>query len=169
MTRKKIQFSKSGLLQSGWSYLCIIMAAVLLAFNYQLFIVNNGFAPAGLNGIATMVQYKTGFSIGYMSLIINIPLCILAYFLVDKSFARRSLVFSLAYSLVFLLLQKIGLEQLCPKAEIISRELVDKFKAQGYSVRAWGVKNEELMRRVIDSGADGMTVNFPDKLTEALK
>ena len=57
----------------------------------------------------------------------------------------------------------------CPKAEIISRELVDKFKAQGYSVRAWGVKNEELMRRVIDSGADGMTVNFPDKLTEALK
>ena len=65
--------------------------------------------------------------------------------------------------------QKIRLEQLCPKAEIISRELVDKFKAQGYSVRAWGVKNEELMRRVIDSGADGMTVNFPDKLTEALK
>ena len=64
---------------------------------------------------------------------------------------------------------KIRLEQLCPKAEIISRELVDKFKAQGYSVRAWGVKNEELMRRVIDSGADGMTVNFPDKLTEALK
>ena len=111
MIQKKIQFSKSGLLQSGWSYLCIIMAAVLLAFNYQLFIVNNGFAPAGLNGIATMVQYKTGFSIGYMSLIINIPLCILAYFLVDKSFARRSLVFSLAYSLVFLLLQKIGLEQ----------------------------------------------------------
>ena len=30
-------------------------------------------------------------------------------------------------------------------------------------------KNEELMRRVIDSGADGMTVNFPDKLTKALK
>lgn len=91
------------------SYLSVILVAVLLAFTYQLFIVENGFAPAGLNGIATMIQYKTGFSIGYMSLLINIPLCILAYFLVDKRFAKRSLCFCLTYSFVFLYLQKIGL------------------------------------------------------------
>ncbi len=90
-------------------YLAIIGVAVLLAFNYQLFIVENGFAPAGLNGIATMIQYKTGFSIGYMSLIINIPLCFLAYFLFDKEFAKRSFVFCISYSLFFLYLQKIGL------------------------------------------------------------
>lgn len=93
------------------SYLEISLIAILLAFNYQLFIVNNGFAPAGLNGIATMIQYKTGFSIGYMSLIINIPLCVLAYFLVEKRFAKRSLCFCLVYSFSFLLLQRIGLEQ----------------------------------------------------------
>ncbi len=69
----------------------------------------NGFAPAGLNGIATMVQYKTGFSIGYMSLIINVPLCTVAYFVMDKKFAKRSLVFCLTYSFVFLYLQNIGL------------------------------------------------------------
>lgn len=91
------------------SYLAVIGVAVLLAFNYQLFIVENGFAPAGLNGIATMIQYKTGFSIGYMSLIINIPLCILAYFLLDKVFAKHSMCFCLTYSFVFLYLQKIGL------------------------------------------------------------
>ncbi len=94
----------------AFSYLFIAGVAILLAFNYQLFIVKNGFAPAGLNGIATMLQYKTGFSIGYMSLIINIPLCVLAYFLVDKQFAKRSLVFCLVYSFSFLYLQKIGLE-----------------------------------------------------------
>lgn len=99
------------------TYLFIVLIAVLLAFNYQLFIVKNGFAPAGLNGIATMVQYKTGFSIGYMSLIINIPLCILAYFLVDKKFAKRSLVFCLTYSFVYLYLQKIGLTQFQYNAE----------------------------------------------------
>ena len=92
------------------SYVIISLIAILLAFNYQLFIVKNGFAPAGLNGIATMIQYKTGFSIGYMSLLINIPLCILAYFFVDKQFAKRSLVFCLVYSFSFLYLQKIGLE-----------------------------------------------------------
>lgn len=97
-------------INSLFSYLIISLIAILLAFNYQLFIVRNGFAPAGLNGIATMIQYKTGFSIGYMSLIINIPLCVLAYFLVDKQFAKRSLCFCLIYSFCFLYLQKIGLE-----------------------------------------------------------
>ena len=102
--------NKKGLFKSIGIYAVVGLIAVLLAFNYQLFIVENGFAPAGLNGIATMVQYKTGFSIGYMSLIINVPLCVLAYFLVDKSFAKRSLYFCLVYSFVFLYLQNLGLE-----------------------------------------------------------
>lgn len=95
--------------ESFISYLKVVLVAILLAFNYQLFIVINDFAPAGLNGVATMIQYKTGFSIGYMSLIINVPLCILAYFFVDKVFAKRSLVFCLVYSFVFLYLQDLGL------------------------------------------------------------
>lgn len=91
--------------------IAIVLVAVLLAFNYQLFIVINGFAPAGLNGIATMIQFKTGFSIGYMSLLINVPLCILAYFLINKVFALRSLLFCVTYSFVYLFLQKLGLTQ----------------------------------------------------------
>lgn len=95
--------------QSIFAYIRIILVAMLLGFNYQLFIVVNDFAPAGLNGIATMIQYKTGFSIGYMSLIINVPLCILAYFFIDKIFAKRSLIFCLVYSFFYLYLQKLGL------------------------------------------------------------
>ena len=44
-----------------------------------------------------------------MSLIINIPLCVLAYFFIDKVFAKRSLFFCLAYSFVYLSLQKVNL------------------------------------------------------------
>ena len=66
---------------------CITVAAMamLLAVVYHIFIVQNHFAPAGLNGIATMVQYKTGFSISYMSLIINVPLSIFAYFFIERN------------------------------------------------------------------------------------
>ncbi len=88
----------------------MIVAAVMLAFNYYIFIINNNFAPAGLNGIATMIQYKTGLSISYMSLLINIPLSVAAYFLVRKEFAIKTLLFSVVYSVVYLLLQKSGLE-----------------------------------------------------------
>ena len=97
--------------QAIMSYLKIVFSAALLAGAYHVFVVRNGFAPAGLNGIATMVQYKTGFSIGYISLLINIPLCVLAYFLINHKFALRSLSFCLTYSIVFLALQRLGLEQ----------------------------------------------------------
>ena len=96
-------------LQNLVAYAVIFSAAVLLAFNYQLFIVKNQFAPAGLNGIATMIQYKTGFSIGYMSLLINIPLCALAFFFVEKRFAVRSLFFCLTYSFTYLFLQQFDM------------------------------------------------------------
>ena len=92
-----------------WTYFQIVLSAVLLAFVYYIFIVTNNFAPAGLNGIATMIQFKTGFRISYMSLLINVPLSILAYFLVQKEFAVKTLLFSLVYSTSFLILQNSNL------------------------------------------------------------
>ena len=62
------------------------------------------------------------------------------------------------------LISSISGEQLCPYAPELTRELTDQYHALGYSVRAWGVKDEEIMKKVIECGADGMTVNFPDKL-----
>ena len=47
----------------------------------------------------------------------------------------------------------------------MTAETVARWHAQGFEVRAWGVKDEILMRQVYDAGAEGMTVNFPDKLT----
>lgn len=100
-----------------WSYSSIVIIAVLLAFNYYIFIITNSFAPAGLNGIATMIQYKTGFSISYMSLLINIPLSVLSYFLIQKDFAVKTLLFSLVYSLSFLFLQSSKLSSIQYNAE----------------------------------------------------
>ena len=60
-------------------YIIVAALAMLMALNYQVFILNNSFAPAGLSGISTMIQYLFNFSVGYMSLIINIPLFLLAF------------------------------------------------------------------------------------------
>lgn len=64
---------------------------------------------------------------------------------------------------------KAGIWQYCPKADLITEERAQMFRKAGFSLRAWGVANEELMNRMLAMGMDGMTVNFPDKLTEALK
>jgi glycerophosphoryl diester phosphodiesterase len=58
----------------------------------------------------------------------------------------------------------MGLTQLCPRADSVTPELVSRLHAERFGVRAWGVATEDLMRQVVAAGADGMTVNFPDKL-----
>ena len=66
-------------------------------------------------------------------------------------------------------LRSIGGEQLCPRADKLTKEMVDAWHEMGYSVRAWGVKSEQLMRDTYLLGVDGMTVNFPDKLEKLLR
>ena len=58
----------------------------------------------------------------------------------------------------------LGCTQLCPRASLVTPEIVRRLHAERFRVRAWGVANEALMRQVVEAGADGMTVNFPDKL-----
>ena len=89
-------------------YAIIAAMAVLMALNYDLFVMRNKFAPSGLNGVATMIDYLTGgkFNLAYMSLVINVPLCILAYFFVEKDFALKTLAYCLIYSGVYLLFSK---------------------------------------------------------------
>jgi glycerophosphoryl diester phosphodiesterase len=58
----------------------------------------------------------------------------------------------------------MGLTQICPRANTVTPELTHRLHAEGFVVRAWGVATEDLMRQVVKAGADGMTVNFPDKL-----
>lgn len=66
-------------------------------------------------------------------------------------------------------LLSIDAQELCPRATDVTPERVREWHNLGLNVRAWGVTDEVLMRQVFDSGADGMTVNFPDKLTAYIK
>ena len=61
-------------------------------------------------------------------------------------------------------LKLIGGEEICPAAEVLTPEKVEKWHKEGLNVRAWGVANEELMKKAYECGVNGMTVNFPDKL-----
>lgn len=91
------------------SYLFVILLGLVLALDYQLFVFPNNFAPAGLNGIFTMIQYLFGFKLSNASIILNIPLYILVYFKVSKPFANRAMVFLLSFSGFLALLDLVDL------------------------------------------------------------
>ena len=93
------------------TYLVIIGIALVAALNYEIFVFPNKFAPAGLNGICTMIQHITGISVGYMSLLINVPLAIAVYFMVSKPLAVRSMVYVVTFSVALLVLDEVDLSR----------------------------------------------------------
>lgn len=93
------------------TYLVIIGLAFICALNYQLFVFPNQFAPAGLNGICTMFQYLSGFSFGFLSLVINIPLAIWSSFKVGRSFSGRSMLYVASFSLFLIFFNKLDLSR----------------------------------------------------------
>ncbi|MBQ7308285.1 MAG: YitT family protein [Clostridia bacterium] len=82
----------------------LVLLGILLSLSQEIFVMSNSFAPSGINGLATMIQYLFNFNVGYMSLIINIPLCTLTFFLCDKEFAVKTIIFVLAFSFSLLFL-----------------------------------------------------------------
>lgn len=80
----------------SWLIFPVLAAAYALA--YRLFVFPNDFAPAGVGGIATMVQYVFRFDAGYLNLLINLPLLLVAWFLIDRRFVLKSALFTVCFS-----------------------------------------------------------------------
>ena len=91
------------------SLILIAMLAAASACNYAVFIFPNQFAPAGIDGICTMLQDISGISIGYLALAVNVPLLIVAYIYLDRSYAIKSSVFILSFSIVSAVLSEINM------------------------------------------------------------
>ena len=62
----------------------------------------------------------------------------------------------------------IGGEEIAPKAEYITEEIMEKLRNLNLGVRAWGVSSISLMKKMCALKVDGMTVNFPDRLYQFL-
>lgn len=91
-------------------YLAIVLLAIIYAMVYEIFVFPNKFAPAGVNGIVTMIQYVFEFSVGYLSLLVNIPMLIVAFFVLNRSYALRTLTFILTFSAALLVSEHFGIK-----------------------------------------------------------
>ena len=98
-----------GTMKKIWTYLVIALVALVSAVNYELFVFPNQFAPAGINGICTMIQYLSGINVGYLSMFINIPLAMWCYVEVSKSMAVRSMVYVVVFSLGLIVLDYVDM------------------------------------------------------------
>ncbi|MDE6029042.1 MAG: YitT family protein [Clostridiales bacterium] len=72
----------------------ILVASFIRSLCVQVFMTSPelNFAPGGVTGIGTMIQYMTDdkFSAGYTNILINIPLLIIAFIFLNKGFAIKT-------------------------------------------------------------------------------
>ena len=81
----------------------------LLALDYYMFVFPNSFAPGGVDGFCTMIQYLFKLNIGYLSLIFNVPLLIASFFVLNKLFTLKSIIFILTFSAVSILPEHVDM------------------------------------------------------------
>lgn len=88
-----------------------LVAACLSAFALHVFVYPADFAPSGIDGIATMLQKLTGFGAGYYTLIFNLPLLAVAWFLLKKRYVIYTVIFTVVSSVLIEVLAAIGFYQ----------------------------------------------------------
>ncbi|MBQ7369233.1 MAG: YitT family protein [Clostridia bacterium] len=90
----------------------LLLAACLMgAFGMHVFVYPSGFAPMGIDGIATMLQEITHVNAGIYTIALNIPLFILAWIILKKRYVIYTIVFIVITSLLLIVLEKIQMWQ----------------------------------------------------------
>ena len=92
-----------------FTYATILLLAFGNAMSYHIFVFPNKFAPSGLNGLCTIIQELFGLNVGYLSLIINVPLALVVFRFVNRKLAFRSMVYVITFSAMLVVLEKIDL------------------------------------------------------------
>jgi uncharacterized membrane-anchored protein YitT (DUF2179 family) len=81
------------------SYVVITVGAMILSLGMVLFLIPSQIAAGGVSGLSIIVNYYTGFPVGTLVLLFNIPLLILGLiFLGGMTFGIRTFYATLVYS-----------------------------------------------------------------------
>ena len=89
----------------------LLTAAIIGALGMHVFVYPSNFAPMGVDGIATMLQTLTGVNAGIYTLVLNLPLFILAWIILKKRYVIYTMVFIIVVSGVLLILDEISFYQ----------------------------------------------------------
>ncbi|MGM0445898.1 MAG: YitT family protein [Bacillota bacterium] len=86
------------------NYILVTIGAVLTALSLVLFTVPNKIAAGGVSGVATILYHMFGFNVGIVILTINIPLFVLAVYVLGGSIGTKTLwgILVMSFSVEFL-------------------------------------------------------------------
>ncbi len=81
-------------------YLGIVLGALIFGMGYAWFLVPYKIVPGGVGGIAQLFNHFLGFPVGLTMIAINIPLFVISFIFIGRSFGSKSLFGMLASSIM---------------------------------------------------------------------
>lgn len=96
-----------------WNLLLLSVGSLIFMAGINGIVVHHNFIPGGLFGTCLLIYYKTGWlSPGIIYFLLNIPLCILGWFLVSKRFVLYSVYTAVLVTLLAeLMVIDLGIDQ----------------------------------------------------------
>ncbi len=100
-------------------FLIIVFATLLTALSLELFLIPDDIVIGGVTGIATILDILlTGgkaslwyFSTGMWFLLINVPICVFAFFRFKKRFATKTFIYGILLGCELLVLRVFGVSE----------------------------------------------------------
>ena len=80
--------------------LLILAGLIFCALGFNLFLIPNNIAAGGFTGIAQLINSLTGFPVGTIALILNVPLFLVSMKSLGLRFGIRSLAATIGFSLL---------------------------------------------------------------------
>jgi uncharacterized membrane-anchored protein YitT (DUF2179 family) len=71
-------------------FVLLLLGALIYSVGASSFVAHSNIAPGGAVGIALMANYMTGFPVGWLTLLVNMPLLILSWFYLSHRFAVKT-------------------------------------------------------------------------------
>ncbi|HOI45647.1 MAG TPA: YitT family protein [Candidatus Aminicenantes bacterium] len=73
-------------------FLLIFLGAAVMGLGYALFLIPHHFVPGGVTGMSIIVNYFTRLPVGILTMTFNIPIFLLAFRMMGKRYALKSIV-----------------------------------------------------------------------------
>lgn len=82
----------------------LFIACLFGAFGMHVFVYPSSFAPIGVDGIATMLQELTKVNAGVYTIALNVPLFIMAWFVLKRRYVVYTIIFTILTSILLMVL-----------------------------------------------------------------
>ena len=96
----KLDISKKRLKRIALNLFYVVVGVILIALSINMFFLKVKITPGGVSGLATVIYYLSGISVGTIVFAINIPLFIAGFFAFGKRYSIKTLFATLLLSVV---------------------------------------------------------------------